>query len=532
MARGSFYAGGGSSLFRTQLLKEFVRDSRGYSPFYWEDADWGARAWAEGLECLFVPASRAVHEHRGTIKRRFNENEIARIVSRNELLFELRNYLSSLGGIRAIAHLASQVAATRRDLRSVAVALGVAKVRARANAAKRSGFSFAEVIQKYYAPRWRSSRPTVLWVTPFAVCPPSHGGARRIVELARRLGRDVNLLLLSDEGLSYAHTDEQQFAPFLAVHVLQARKDMSGPGAQDLRMRMYAHAPPALRSELRRLQQQYSVDLVQVEFMETARLVEERVNDIPFVASLHDVYVDGGKHDALQLDILRRYDSVVTCSQEDAAWLPGLANEVVGNGAVDRYAQSSPSPHNKKVLFMGPFRYQQNFTGILAFLEQVWPSVLAAYPDAELMILGGPESADARFRHQALQQKGVQLVSEFVDPAPVLAACALTINPQQDIRGSALKVAEALLARRICVSTQQGARGFDQLDTGALRICTNWDAMRDELVMLLGDTPLRHELEQSSAQVRSALSWDGKADQLLALYRRLLPGHFRQEIEA
>ncbi|MES2606345.1 MAG: glycosyltransferase, partial [Pseudomonadota bacterium] len=92
MARGSFYAGGGSSLFRTDLLREYVRDSRAYSPFYWEDAEWGARAWTEGLECVFVPASIAVHEHRGTIKRRFSTAEIDRIVDRNALLFELRHH--------------------------------------------------------------------------------------------------------------------------------------------------------------------------------------------------------------------------------------------------------------------------------------------------------------------------------------------------------------------------------------------------------------------------------------------------------
>lgn len=529
--RGSFYAGGGSSLFRTALLREYVNDSHDYSPFYWEDADWGARAWAEGLECVFVPASQAVHEHRGTIKRRFSAEEIGRIVARNALLFELRHNLTDLRGIRAIGHLAAQDATTRRELARFSVARGVASIRGRSNAAKRSGFSFPDTINKFHLAPRRDERPTVLWVTPFAIFPPSHGGARRIVELARRLGSHLNLVLLSDEAGTYRDIYTREFAAFQSVHLVQGRKDRAGQGLAQLPERMQVHASPGLRYELRRLQQQYAFDLVQVEFMEAALLVEERAGNARFVASLHDVYLDGGQHDGAQLQALRRYDEVIACSGEDAAWVQGVPCEVIGNGAVDRYAQSDASPSNKKVLFMGPFRYQQNFDGIRQFLQQVWPAVLARHADAELTILGGPESAEARFRDAVCGQAGVQLISEFVDPAPWLASCALTINPQQEIRGSALKVAESLLARRICVCTQQGARGFEQLDTGALRVCRSWEAMRDELLALLEDVPLRHALEQSSAPVIDALSWDGKAGQLLALYRRLLPAQFTGESE-
>src|SRR5262249_55485912 len=37
LARGNLYPGGGSSLCRTGLLRRYVRDSRDYTPFYWED---------------------------------------------------------------------------------------------------------------------------------------------------------------------------------------------------------------------------------------------------------------------------------------------------------------------------------------------------------------------------------------------------------------------------------------------------------------------------------------------------------------
>ena len=530
VARGGLYAGGGSSLFKTTLLQEYMADSWAYSPFYWEDAEWGTRAWMEGLESIFVPASVAVHEHRGTIKRRYSAAEIARIVDRNALLFELRHHFTDLDGIRAAGHLCNQPLQTQKDLRSVSIARDVAGMRARNDAVKNAGFLFHSVINRYYSPGSRPHLPTILWVTPFAIFPPAHGGARRITELARRLAPHVNLVLLSDEFDAYKNCVPENFALFTSAHLLQARKDESGKNLQDLRTRMSEHAPKALRYELRRLQRQHKIDLVQIEFMEASCLVDERIDNIPFVVALHDVYLDGGVEDAYQLEVLARYDTVITCSEEDAAFLPALPHHVITNGAHDRFAMSQASPAKKTILFMGPFRYAPNHAGILAFLEFSWPAIRANHPDAELIILGGTEARRAEFANPLLDQEGVSLIAEFVDPASYLAACALTINPQQEIRGSALKVAESLLARRVCVTTRNGARGFTDLQTDALRIVDNWLEMSEEVDRLLRDLDHRHALECPSATARKKLSWDDRADELLRVYQCLLPAKFCKDL--
>src|SRR5262249_26239431 len=100
LLRGTLYAGGGSSLFPPSPLRRYVADSRDYAPFYWEDADWGIRARADGWEVLFCPASRAWHHHRGTVRRYYEPAEVERIIARNALLFDLRHAWS---GRRAAA---------------------------------------------------------------------------------------------------------------------------------------------------------------------------------------------------------------------------------------------------------------------------------------------------------------------------------------------------------------------------------------------------------------------------------------------
>src|SRR2546427_2998872 len=61
--RDHLYSGGGSSLFRRDLLLRFVDGTDAYAPFYWEDVEWGFSAWRNGFESLFCPASKVWHVH-------------------------------------------------------------------------------------------------------------------------------------------------------------------------------------------------------------------------------------------------------------------------------------------------------------------------------------------------------------------------------------------------------------------------------------------------------------------------------------
>lgn len=115
-AQGNFYCGGGSSLFRTAVLKRLASKTAAYDPFYWEDVEWGLRARLLGYENVFCPESRVWHERRATIAKYFPAAEIERIFARNRLLFQLRN-IHLPRGLEAIERklMASDVA-TQREL--------------------------------------------------------------------------------------------------------------------------------------------------------------------------------------------------------------------------------------------------------------------------------------------------------------------------------------------------------------------------------------------------------------------------------
>ena len=84
------YSGGGSSLFHTELLREFLKETRWYDPFYWEDAEWGVVASRLGLRNLFAPTSSVLHEGQATVSKFYDADDISRIFERNRIQFQLR----------------------------------------------------------------------------------------------------------------------------------------------------------------------------------------------------------------------------------------------------------------------------------------------------------------------------------------------------------------------------------------------------------------------------------------------------------
>ena len=526
IARGNLYPGGGSSLCRTDVLRRYVADSRDYNPFYWEDADWGIRAWSEGWELVFCPASHAHHLHRGTVRRYFDETEVARVIDRNELLFDLRHRWTRRHPLRSLQRLARIDARSRRELRGIGLAARVFRCRLTTERARRNGLRFDRITQdRWYLPQRAAAtpRPRVLLVSPFALFPPAHGGARRVAELVARLSEDVDFFLLGDEASLYGDASEPWLRHLCGAHVVEGRGDRPGEAPLPLPERLTRHAWPGLRAALDAAIARFRPDIVQIEFMELAELAPETPRTVPrWLLCLHDVYLDANDpaNDARQRAAIARYDAVVACSGEDAALLAPQPAALIGNGAVDRRTDYRASPDDL-LLFMGPFRYAQNLHGILAFIDTAWPALRREFPQLRLRILGGVESAAIAEHDARLRQPGIELVSAFVDPAPHLAECSLSINPQIDIRGSSIKLIESLLAGRVCATTTDGARGFADAGLQGLVASDDIAGMAAAIAPLLRDPALRRRLERADQDALDRFTWDAMAARQLALYRTL-----------
>ena len=113
-------------------------------------------------------------------------------------------------------------------------------------------------------------------------------------------------------------------------------------------------------------------------------------------------------------------------------------------------------------------------------------------PAATLQILGGDEHPQYTRGAAAFAQAGVDVLGHRDDVPDLLGASTLTINPQQSIRGSAVKLVESLAAGRVCISTTAGARGFAAAAPAGLVTVPDVAAMAEPIVALLADASRRH----------------------------------------
>jgi GT2 family glycosyltransferase len=498
------YAGGGASLFRTQLLQRHLDAARDFDPAYFEDADWGIRAWREGRASLYQPAAQVRHVGGATTTARWSAAALDALRTRNRLLLELRHGLGRLSWAELNQIIANAPLPAQQQLHRPRVLLGAWRER-RLSAFARSALAATPVHAPPSAPPHSAlTRPgtppaggrVLLMVTPFAPWPPTHGSARRVLALAEAMrARGWQVALLTDED---PELPELVSTPFRWIDGVRGRP--SAPAAPGM-ARMRAHVHDELRRRLRQWRMVLVPDAILVCHGELLGLVQDRGHE-RWLLDLHDVEDWLGTPGAQRL--LGRYDRVLWASPADPA--PRLDALLCPNGAEDRRVQWQPSADAAPVLFMGALRYPPNREGLHWLLQDVWPGVRAAVPEARLRVLGGEEAADLEL------VPGVSMEARYADPAAALAGALCTVNPQFGIRGSALKIAESLLAGRITLSTTAGARGY--ADWPGLLRRDRAEEWIETLVHLHRDGTHRHALERP-LRALDGLAWS-RAGEVLA----------------
>ena len=525
VVRGTVWAGAGSALFHAGRLAEWMPGSLPFDPFYWEDVDLGVRAWHAGYDSLYCPDSRALHLHRVTVKRYFAAAEVERIFERNRLQLQLRNPFP----LQALADVSAQVRRldprTLQELGSLAACRTLWRARWQAWRAPYRDLSYAQLPQRSF--RASASAP-ILLVSPFALLPPRHGGALRTQRLAAELARDYPLILLSDEASLYAEPDHPSYAPFAQVHLVDGRPPLPPEQQHDRLARMRTHAHPALRLELRRLIELHRPRAVLIEHMELAELVDVDVDRRPpFLLNLQDVLLtpedpDGAAADRHELNLIDRFDALIVCSSEDQALLGSRASVLVRNGCDLQLSAAYRPSSGRNILFIGPFRAPINFDGICDFVATVYPELERCVPGVSLTVVGGA-GAQTRVVDLALFRSPTIRVLDVVESVDdLLAAAALSINPQPELRGSSLKVLESLAAGRVCVSTDAGARGHRDHGFTGLITCPTLVDFVPTLSSLLLDEARRHSLERPEPAHLADCSWQSCADPLRVLVRELI----------
>lgn len=224
--------------------------------------------------------------------------------------------------------------------------------------------------------------------------------------------------------------------------------------------------------------------------------------DIHFLRMMREVDLTGDdalRHDAedmrdLEIDLWRQVDSIIYLAEYEAALvreiLPGApAHAVTPFCFRDNHPARAPSS-GATILFVGGFAHPPNIDAAKWLVEEVMPRVLAAMPDARL-ILAGSKPAPAVL---AMAGERVRVTGYVTDEEleALYASARVAAAPPRFGAGVKGKVVEALHHGLPLVTTPIGAEGIPGIHD-VCAITEDSVVFADAIVALLRDDALWRE---------------------------------------
>ncbi len=524
-----FYGGGGSCAFDRHKFLELGGFDHLLAPFYLEDTDLGYMAWKRGWKVYYQPLSHVWHEHRGTIGKKFSQDYIQAVLHKNFLLFAwknihrpawlLRHFLQAwAGGVFSCFAGASMERATLPGMFRASLQLPGAlasRWRARSLAAVDDIEAFRRPLGGYFHDRFGDTRPIagpprILFVAPYPVYPPTHGGGVFMNGTAMALATRAKLHLIVVIDEERQREQHEPLTRLCASADFFKRPDHTPPAPWSIVPHAVRElALPDLEWLIHRAIYLHSIDVLQLEYTNLGQYAFE-FHRIATAVFEHDVYFQsigrllerpgpavrkiGPALEYLrairyELRMLRRAHHIQVCSRENRdyllGFLPGLENRIdeTLRAGIDtaQYSLHAGPREPYTMLFLGSFSHLPNQEALDWFAKQVLPRVVERCPPARLVIVGSnpPPRHSLPVADAHVEMRG--FVEDLQEP---LRRYSVFVCPILTGSGVRVKLLEAFAAGIPVVSTTIGAEGLTASDGEICAIADSPEAFAQRIVEL------------------------------------------------
>jgi glycosyltransferase involved in cell wall biosynthesis len=231
---------------------------------------------------------------------------------------------------------------------------------------------------------------------------------------------------------------------------------------------------------------------------------------------------------SFERQVMQRADLVIGVSERDCVYLEEFYGAkrtvVIPTGTDVEFFDYHPPGNEKRIVFCGSMDWMANIEGIEWFMQEVWPLIVDAEPDASMRVVG--RSPAASLVKQAERWGDAWSFTGWVDDVRehVRGASAFVI-PLRVAGGTRLKVFEAMAMGVPVVSTSIGVEGLP-LEEGQHYL--GGDSARelaDALLRALRDSELGSNLSHAGRDyVEREASFQRAADVFEAACLSVLPG--------
>jgi len=563
-----FYGGGGSCAFDRAKFLDLGGFDGLLAPFYLEDTDLGFLAWKRGWKVLYQPSSVVHHEHRGTIGKTFSPDYIQSVLQKNYILFAWKNihgwgrlashFFFAMAG--AVMTAWSGTVPGRTGARGI---LRASRQLPRAMASRWKAKSLAAIPDseafRRSQPAWfhdrfsplepTPARPRVLFVSPYPICPPTHGGGVFMYYALRELARwcEVHAIVMLD----YAHerAANEELLDYCRTVEFVVRTNDRDPHLASIRPHaVHEFHTPEVEWLIQRQTLLHQIDVIQLEYTALGQYARH-FRRLVCALFEHDVYFQSiaralpfmrspverlkARFEYLrairfELNLLPRCDEIQVCTLENKryleSFLPKLAPRIDAGLRAGIDTAQYPYPGGLRepytMLFLGSFRHTPNQVALEWFTRYVLPLVVEKLPRARLRVVG----SDPPPRHAFPDpHNAIDLLGFVADIQPLFSSCALFVCPIRSGSGVRVKLLEAFASGIPVVSTTLGAEGLARTGGEFCALADDAPAFAAKVVELLEDAEIATAMA-TRARREVETNWDMAVitQKLVKKYRDIL----------
>jgi len=237
---------------------------------------------------------------------------------------------------------------------------------------------------------------------------------------------------------------------------------------------------------------------------------------------------EAGKLERAERRHATQFDVNIVVSAHDDATLrqvaPGVVTAVVPNGVDTEYFTPHAVATSADLIYTGGMNMFANRDAVMHFLDEIWPRVVAARPDARFVAVGQDPPPELKAR--AAADARIVVTGYVPDVRPYVSAAAVYVVPLRVGGGTRLKVLDAMAGGKALVSTTIGCEGIEVTPGQHLLTADTPPAFAEAVLALLGDAGRRADLGRAARQlVETRYAWPAVGRQLLDAYAQAVDIH-------
>lgn len=264
-----------------------------------------------------------------------------------------------------------------------------------------------------------------------------------------------------------------------------------------------------------------SIPVVLVEHNIEYMVYEKYVKKVPMILR-PGMYIDVLKLRRKEMESWKKADKLIAVSIKEQR-IMGDGAELVPNGVdIEKFKMKKKdfSKKEKKILFIGNFKWIQNRDSVAFIIKNIWPRVSAKNPNLKLWVVG-KNIPDAVLK---LQNENIFFDENAPDQTELIFQEAdLLLSPIRVGGGTNFKILEAMASGTPVVTTNLGNEGIEAKNGEEIIICEKPDEFVNKTLLLLGDKYLYEKLSRNGRRfVEKNFDWRNIANKLDVMYRSLV----------